>query len=95
MGLTQEAAETAVSRYPDNLNPDLLDRIPLDADTVLDVGCHTGLLGAVYRLRNPRARVFGLDTDAAALALAATRLTEVALLDVEAGPPALRRARRL
>jgi SAM-dependent methyltransferase len=87
LGLTQEAAETAVSRYPDNLNPDLLDRIPLDADTVLDVGCHTGLLGGVYRLRNPRARVFGIDTDASALALAATRLTEVALLDVEAGPP--------
>ena len=69
--------------YPDVPNPDLLDRIPLDADVILDVGCHKGMLGALYRLRNPRARVLGVDHDIAAVRVAATRLTEVACLDVE------------
>jgi 2-polyprenyl-3-methyl-5-hydroxy-6-metoxy-1,4-benzoquinol methylase len=72
--------------YPDAHNPDLLDRIPLDADVVLDVGCHMGMLGALYRLRNPRARVLGVDNNVAAIRVAATRLSEAACLDVEAAP---------
>ncbi|WP_284944943.1 methyltransferase domain-containing protein [Acidisoma cladoniae] len=84
MSLTQDAP--VVTSYPDNLNPDLLDRIPADAKVVLDVGCHMGLLGAVHRRRNPRVRYLGVDTDIAALRVAATRLSEVALLDVETGP---------
>jgi SAM-dependent methyltransferase len=74
------------SDYPDVLNPDLLDRIPLDAEVVLDVGCHKGMLGAVYRLRNPNARVLGVDYDLAAVEVAATRLTEAACLDIENDP---------
>jgi SAM-dependent methyltransferase len=74
------------SDYPDVLNPDLLDRIPLDAEVVLDVGCHKGKLGAVYRLRNPRARVLGVDHDIAAIRVAATRLSEAACLDIETDP---------
>jgi 2-polyprenyl-3-methyl-5-hydroxy-6-metoxy-1,4-benzoquinol methylase len=72
--------------YPDNLNPDLLARIPLDAETVLDVGCHTGLLGAIYRQRNPRVRYFGIDSNPGAIRIAATRLTQAAMLDVETDP---------
>jgi hypothetical protein len=72
--------------YPDVHNPDLLDRIPLDADVVLDVGCHMGMLGALYRLRNPRARVLGVDNDIAAVRVAATRLSEAACLDIETDP---------
>jgi SAM-dependent methyltransferase len=68
------------------MNPDLIDRIPLDADVVLDVGCHKGMLGAVYRQRNPRARVLGVDNDIAAIRVAATRLTEAACLDIENDP---------
>jgi 2-polyprenyl-3-methyl-5-hydroxy-6-metoxy-1,4-benzoquinol methylase len=74
------------SDYPDVPNPDLLDRIPLDAAVVLDVGCHKGMLGAIYRGRNPKARVLGVDHDIAAVRVAATRLTEVACLDVETDP---------
>jgi SAM-dependent methyltransferase len=74
------------SDYPDVMNPDLIDRIPLDADVVLDVGCHKGMLGAVYRQRNPRARVLGVDNDIAAIRVAATRLTEAACLDIENDP---------
>jgi len=76
----------APSDYPDALNPDLLDRIPLDAEVILDVGCHKGMLGAVYRLRNPRARVFGVDHDSAAVRVAAMRLTEAVCLDIETDP---------
>ena len=75
-----------VSDYPDVLNPDLLDRIPLDAEVILDVGCHKGMLGAVYRLRNPRARVLGVDNDIAAVRVAATRLSQVACLNIETDP---------
>lgn len=69
--------------YHDVANPDLLDRIPLTARTVLDVGCSTGALGAAYRRLNPRARVLGLERDPAAAAIAAQRLDEVAVGDVE------------
>ncbi len=74
------------SNYPDVANPDLLERIPLDADVVLDIGCHKGALGAAYRLRNPRARVLGVDNDIAAVHVAAARLTEAACIDIETDP---------
>ncbi|HQU11654.1 MAG TPA: methyltransferase domain-containing protein [Acidiphilium sp.] len=69
--------------YPDFANPELLAAIPLDARTVIDVGCSGGALGAAYLRLNPRARVLGVDADATALELARTRLTEVALCDIE------------
>ncbi|MGH7152346.1 MAG: methyltransferase domain-containing protein [Acetobacteraceae bacterium] len=72
--------------YPDVLNPDLLDRIPLDARIVLDVGCGTGALGAAYRRLNPRARLLGIDKDAEVAAVAGGRLDEVAVVDVEVDP---------
>ncbi len=67
-------------------NPDLLARIPLDARTVLDVGCATGALGAAYRQYNPRALLLGIDRDPDAVAIAATRLDQVAVADVETDP---------
>ncbi len=84
MGLSYDL--NAASDYPDVPNPDLLDRIPLDADIVLDVGCHKGVLGAAYRLRNPRARVLGVEVAPSAARVAATRLHEVACIDVETDP---------
>ncbi len=72
--------------YPDHPNADLLDRIPLDAAVVLDVGCGAGSLGAAYRRFNPRARLLGIDHDPAAAALAAQRLNDVAAVDVEQDP---------
>jgi SAM-dependent methyltransferase len=72
--------------YPDFANPDLLDRIPLTAKVVLDVGCASGALGAAYRRLNPRARVLGIERDRTAAALAATRLHAVAPVDVEQEP---------
>ncbi len=72
--------------YPDQPNSDLLERIPLDATIVLDVGCGAGSLGAAYRRLNPRARLLGIDLDPAAAELAAQRLDEVAVVDVEYDP---------
>jgi len=72
--------------YPDFPNPDLLNRIPLTAQVVLDVGCGAGSLGAAYRLRNPRARLLGIDSHPELLAVAAERLDEVALVNVEDDP---------
>lgn len=72
--------------YPDLPNADLVERIPLTAAVVLDVGCATGALGAAYRRLNPRARLLGIDKDPVAAELAAQRLDEVAVVDVEQDP---------
>ncbi len=72
--------------YPDQYNPDLLDRIPLNARLVLDVGCGAGALGAEYKRRNPRARVLGVERDAEAVRVAATRLDHVFVGDLNADP---------
>ena len=72
--------------YPDAYNPDLLDRIPLSAQVVLDVGCGTAALAGAYRKRNPRARLLGIDMDPDVAAIAAERLDEVASVDVEQDP---------
>ncbi len=72
--------------YPDIANPDLLDRIPLSARAVLDVGCGAGACLAAYRRRNPRAKLFGIEADPIAAAIAATRLDQVAVVDVETTP---------
>ncbi len=75
-----------MSRYPDQANNDLLERIPLSARVVLDVGCNTGALGAAYRRLNPRARLLGIDKDPKAAGQAARRLDQVAVVDVEHDP---------
>ncbi len=75
-----------MASYPDLPNPDLLDRIPRGARVVLDVGCSTGALGAVFKRFSPRTRVLGIDRNAEAASLAATRLDAVAVGDVEADP---------
>src|SRR5690242_13289124 len=72
--------------YPDHANNDLLERIPLSARVVLDVGCSTGALGAAYKRLNPRARLLGIDKDPVPAALAARRLDQVAVVDVEHDP---------
>ena len=73
---------TATS-YPDLSNPDLLDRMPLDARIVLDVGCGSGALGRDYKRRNPAARVLGIERDVRSARIAERRLDAVAVCDVE------------
>ncbi len=71
---------------PDLPNPDLLERIPLTARVVLDVGCGAAALSAAYRKRNPRARLLGIDKDPSVTDLAMERLDELATVDVEDDP---------
>jgi trans-aconitate methyltransferase len=72
--------------YPDLPNPDILERIPLTARVVLDVGCGSAALSAAYRKRNPRARLLGIDKDPALAEIAAERLDELMTVDVEEDP---------
>ena len=72
--------------YPDLPNIDLLNRIPLHARVVLDVGCGTGALGAAYRQRNPRCRLLAIEQDRDAAHRAAARYDAVAHTDVERNP---------
>jgi predicted RNA methylase len=78
--------ESQVPTYPDQPNADLLDRVPLTARIILDVGCGTGSLGAAYRRLNPRALLLGIEQDGQAAAIAAHRLDHVAAVDVERDP---------
>ena len=75
-----------MSSYPNVANVDLLERIPLAANVVLDVGCGSGALGAAYRRYNPRALLLGIDKDPEAAAAALQRLDAVAAVDVEQDP---------
>ena len=77
-------------QYPDRLNPDLLERIPLGARVVVDVGCATGALGAEYKRRNPGARVIGIERDKMAAKLAASRLDTVHIADLDEDVASLR-----
>jgi SAM-dependent methyltransferase len=80
------AFAAGATAYPDYANPELLEKIPLAARIVLDVGCGSGALGAAYLRRNPTARMLGIDLDPTSCAQAATRLTDVVCVDVEATP---------
>ena len=72
--------------YPDAANADLLDRIPLDARVILDVGCATGALGAEHKRHNPTCRYLGIESDPDAARIAVGRLDEVSTADVETEP---------
>jgi trans-aconitate methyltransferase/glycosyltransferase involved in cell wall biosynthesis len=76
-------ATTPAPGLPDDANPDLLARIPLTARVVWDIGCGTGKLGMLYKRYNPQARVLGIEADPARARVAATRLDEVVVGDVE------------
>ncbi len=72
--------------YPDVPNPALLERIPLSARTVLDVGCGTGALGVEYKRRNPSCVYLGIESDPQAGEIARQRLDAVAIANVETDP---------
>jgi glycosyltransferase involved in cell wall biosynthesis len=69
--------------YFQNVNQDLLSRIPLTAKTVLEVGCGSGALGAAYKYRNPSVRYLGMEAMPEPAAQARQVLDEVICGDVE------------
>ena len=69
--------------YYRNVNPDLLDRIPLNAKTVVEVGCGSGALGSAYKLRNPQVHYIGVEAMAEPAADASKVLDQVIVGNAE------------
>ena len=69
--------------YYNNVNYDLLSRIPLNSKRVLEIGCGDGSLGRAYKLRNPDVLYFGVELDAPSADVALKCLDGVWQGDVE------------
>lgn len=91
-GSAAEAAGNTVSAaiggvvYPDYANPELLEKLPLAAKTLLDTGCATGALGLAYLRRNPAARYLGIEVNPQSAVAARGRMTDVFVGDAEVDP---------
>ncbi|WP_437193296.1 glycosyltransferase [Planctomicrobium sp. SH527] len=63
--------------------PDVLERIPIHAQRLLDIGCGGGKLGVAIKQRQ-QAHVTGIELNSDAASLATTRLDEVYIGNVQA-----------
>ncbi|MEY4194103.1 MAG: hypothetical protein RLZZ226_471 [Pseudomonadota bacterium] len=73
----------AGTTYFANVNPELLDWLPLDAGTLVEIGCGTGSLGVAYRARNPASRYGGVELHPEAADAARPVLDWVVTGDIE------------
>ena len=69
--------------YYDNVNPDILQRMPLGADLVVEVGVGAGKLGHTYMQANPGCTYCGFEYVEEMAAIARDRLSQVFVGDVE------------
>ena len=69
--------------YFGNINHDLLNKIPLSASTILEVGCGSGALGAAYKALNPMSTYVGIEYVSEAAQIAQGRINHVVCGDVE------------
>ena len=63
--------------YYEQVNPDLLWRIPPTASTILEIGCGSGALGRAYKAINPQARYMGIEIETSPAERAKQSLDEV------------------
>lgn len=69
--------------YFSRVNPDLLAKIPLSAQRILEVGCGEGSVAEVYLRRNPTAAYFGIELSENAGRTASIHMHHVILGDIE------------
>lgn len=69
--------------YYDNVNLDLLNRIPLGLERILELGCGSGALGAAYKRRNPSCEWVGVELIGSAAREAMGVLDSVFIGDIE------------
>lgn len=67
----------------DRINPDLLQRIPVTARAVLEVGCGAGALGVAFKTINPGCLYAGIEPLSPAADRAAGRLDRLVRADLE------------
>ena len=82
------ALDTYVHRYApvyEQLRPDMQNCVPLDAHSILDVGCAAGAFGAVLKQRQ-ECQVTGIELDTTLAETAKTRLDRVLIANVELLP---------
>jgi glycosyltransferase involved in cell wall biosynthesis/SAM-dependent methyltransferase len=69
-----------MTESPKSSYPDLLLRLlPANANIIVEIGCGTGTMGEHYKRINPRCQYFGVEANAEAAAIAATRIDGVAI----------------
>ncbi|MDR2113229.1 MAG: methyltransferase domain-containing protein [Candidatus Accumulibacter sp.] len=72
---------------PDEYSPDACQRlaqaVPADARDVLDIACGEGRLGEALKRLSPQRRVTGIDKNREFAGLAAVRLDQVLMIDIE------------
>lgn len=69
--------------YFSRVNPDLLKKIPLSAQHVIEIGCGTGELARTYLQKNPTSTYFGVELNVAAAETAKKFLSHVIVGDIE------------
>ena len=69
--------------YFDNVNPDLLAKIPITAKRVLEVGCGSARLGEAFKARSPDSQYFGIELFESAATEAAKVLDGVICANIE------------
>ena len=72
-----------LNTYYANINLDLLNRIPLSAQNVLEIGCGQGKLGAAFKGRQPLSKYFGIELMPNEAQIAATNLNVVVCANIE------------
>lgn len=87
--MTADVIDPAASPPPDSLdyfdqvNQELLRRLPRGVGRLLEVGCGTGSLGAAYKQDNPAAEYWGIELYERAAERAAERLDRVLCANAE------------
>lgn len=69
--------------YFGNVNPELLEIVPLTARRVLELGCGEGVFAQAYRARNPRAYYAAIEIHGPSAAIAETRVDRLLQGDFE------------